>query len=205
MLCKRHTPLPSSDTVQCDNYLALQDPAAVQELQLKQLMKQQLSHPRRVLAAAAPPGGPPPSAPPQLTMQIVQRNTTKAAAATAAAPSIEELPNAVLSPAAFGFHPVSQAITCNLKEGQAVKCNAAITSSSLTDAFVAGQENYLVLSLNTPGQVSTGCTAVLRCTADVSAQYRLQHVTQTVGRRCWHCSSSRQSFCTTACLTLSRC
>jgi hypothetical protein len=142
----------------------LQDPAQLQELHLKQLMKQQLSHARRVLAAAAPPGGPSPTDPPQLTMQIVQRNTTKAAPA-AAAPSIEELPTAVLSPAAYGFHAVSQAITCNLKEGQAVKCNAAFTSSSLTDAFVAGQENFLVLSLNTPGQVREAicdlCAAVL--------------------------------------------
>ncbi|WIA39472.1 hypothetical protein OEZ86_005570 [Tetradesmus obliquus] len=133
----------------------LKDPAALQALHLKQLMKQQLSHPRRVLAAAAPPGGPEPSAPPQLTMQIMQRNTTKAAtAAAAAAPSIEALPNSVLSPAAYGFHSVSQAVTCNLKEGQAVKCNAAITTSSLSDAFEAGQENFLVLSLNTPGQVA---------------------------------------------------
>jgi hypothetical protein len=35
-----------------------------------------------------------------------------------------------------------------------VKCNAAITSSSLTQEFRAGEENFLVLSLNTPGQAS---------------------------------------------------
>jgi hypothetical protein len=35
-----------------------------------------------------------------------------------------------------------------------VKCNAAITSSSLTQEFRAGEENSFVLSLTTPGQVS---------------------------------------------------
>jgi hypothetical protein len=138
----------------------LQDPAALHELHLKQLLKQQLSHARRVLAAAAPPDGATPAEPPQLTMQLVQRNTSKAAAPAAAAPSIEELPNAVIAPTAYGFHAVSQAVSCKLKEGQAVKCNAAITSSSLTQDFVAGEENFLALSLNTPGQVRQATAAL---------------------------------------------
>jgi hypothetical protein len=108
-------------------------------------------------------------------MQIVQRNTSKAAAPTAAAPSIEDLPTTVISPNAYGFHPVSHAVSCNLKEGQAVKCNAAITSSSLTQEFRAGEENFLVLSLNTPGQVSPVhmCGAV--CTLSVVKPEAMPH------------------------------
>lgn len=154
-------------------------------------MKQQLSHPHRVLAAAAPPGGPEPSAPPQLTMQIMQRNTTKAAAvAAAAAPSIEALPNAVLSPAAYGFHSVSQAVTCNLKEGQAVKCNAAITTSSLSDAFEEGQENFLVLSLNTPGQVTAATADGLLCSACVHSDV---YVVVCLLKTSWCCHSTCQA------------
>jgi hypothetical protein len=108
-------------------------------------------------------------------MQIVQRNTSEAAAATAAAPSIEDLPTTVISPNAYGFHAVSHAVSCNLKEGQAVKCNAAITSSSLTQEFRAGEENFLVLSLNTPGQVSSVHMCGVVCTLSVVKPEAMPH------------------------------
>lgn len=117
-------------------------------------MKQQLTNARRVLATTAEePSKAAAAAMPQLTVQIMQKNLSTALPIPS--PNVEQLPITVISPVDYGFTVVSQAYTCNLKEGAAVKCNVAITSSSMTNAYRPSADNYLVLSLNTPGQV--GC------------------------------------------------
>lgn len=148
--------------------MCLQDPVAAEALLLKQALKQRLSRPHRVLAATAE-AEPSEAATgneavagaqqtPQLTLQVMQRNAsrTAGAAAAAAVPSLEQLLTSVIAPTAYGFTPVSQAYTCKLRPGAAVKCNIAITSSSMTEAYVPGADMYLVWSLNKPGQVNAG-------------------------------------------------
>lgn len=134
-------------------------------------MKQQLVNARRVLATATKE----PSAAeaeittttttttattmtPQLTVQVMQKNLSTLLPIQL--PSVEQLPTSVISPRDYGYTGVSQAFTCNLKEGAAVKCNIAFTSSSLNDAYRPGADSYLVLSLNTPGQVGSITRAV---------------------------------------------
>jgi hypothetical protein len=141
-----------------------QDPAVAQALLLKQAMKAHLSHARKVLSSAAvsepsQAGAAPNLTQPVLTVQVMQRNTSRAIAA-AGGVSLEALPLLVIAPAAYGYTPVSGDFQCNLKEGNAVKCNIAITKSSLTAAYKPGVENYLAFSLNTPGQVRDPCRAL---------------------------------------------
>jgi hypothetical protein len=136
----------------------MQDPAAAEALLLRQAMKAHLSHARKVLAGAAVPepskaGTAQNLTSPVLTVQVMQRNVSHAIAAAAGGVSPEALPRLVIAPAAYGYTPVSKLFECNLKDGNAVKCNIAITSSSLTDAYKPNVDNFLVFTLNTPGQV----------------------------------------------------
>lgn len=133
------------------------DPAQLQALLSghRRALKQQLSHPRRVLGAAAPPADGSSAAAaavaPQVTMQIMQRNATKSA--PVASPSVGQLLSSVIPASDYGFSPVSQPFLCHLKDGAAIKCNAAFTEKQMTAAWRRGEDAWLVMSLNVPGQV----------------------------------------------------
>lgn len=142
----------------------MQDPVAAEALLLRQAMKAHRSHSRKVLSGAAvsepsTKGAVPNVTEPVLTVQVMQRNASRAIAA-AGGVSPEALPLLVVAPSAYGYTPVSGDFECNLKEGNAVECNIAITKSSLTAAYKPGVDNYLVFSLNTPGQVGHICMAL---------------------------------------------
>lgn len=127
------------------------------------LLRRQLGKARRVLAAAAG-GASDGTSMPQLTVQIMQKNVTKTAPRPS--PAIDDLLASVIPPTDYGMTPVSQAFTCQLKDGASVKCNMAITSSHMTPALRPGENLYLVFSLDTPGQVRgllTGLQASSHC------------------------------------------